>query len=168
MLATGTEVFRFVQQPGEHGAQKYGLHDKKTSYVMTDVIGIRKVLSSRVLTVTTVPVSASRRKISTVMCKSEPSLRKVSWGRSSVMKITSATLTCLRLSKDITRTAAINPFLSGTGCTVHFKRILRDIQIDTAPDIGHGCWQSDFIPGCVAFSRKPSLPTRLALRNLNC
>lgn len=82
------------------------------TYVMTDVSGIRRVLSSRVSTVTTVPVSASRRKISTVMCKSEPSLRKVSWGRSSVMKITSATLTCLGLSKDIMRTTTINPFLS--------------------------------------------------------
>lgn len=103
-----------------------------TTYVMTDVIGIRRVLSSRVLTVTTVPVSASRRKISTVMSKSEPSRRKVSWGRSSVMKITSAALTCFRLGvKTLRATATINPFLSGTRCTAHFKRIPpREIRID--------------------------------------
>lgn len=71
------------------------------SYATIDVIGIRRVLSSTVLSVITVPVSASLRKISTVMCKSEPSRRNVSWGRSSVTKITSATLTCLRLSEDI-------------------------------------------------------------------
>lgn len=48
------------------------------SYTTIDVIGIRRVLSSMVLSVITVPVSASLRKISTVVCKSKPSRRKVS------------------------------------------------------------------------------------------
>lgn len=48
------------------------------SYVTIDVIGIRRVLSSIVLSVITVPVSASLRKISTIVCKSEPSRRNVS------------------------------------------------------------------------------------------
>jgi len=48
------------------------------SYATIDVIGIRRVLSSTVLSVITVPVSASLRKISIVVCKSEPSRRNVS------------------------------------------------------------------------------------------